>query len=244
MGTEGNDNFIVDCSGSVVITGNGGFDEFTIVRNANTNTTITDFDPDGDVINLSEMEGIGGMGDLRITLGSVVIDLGMSQFVVLLGLTPGDVGERNFVFGGGVEVRSEEGERNEGSVGMVASCVVVMAVLVVGMVGWGRYARRNDVWPFRKVRRPVTELGVESSMEDVCEFFKYDPDSFEFNTMHELTELVWSGRRGEVLHALRQLRRYPDLSNQCSCFRMGVLLDDRREDEEVRRAAVEALKVI
>lgn len=97
VGTSFNEDFIIDSSSDISITGGGGNDQFTVKPNSNTQTTITDFDKDNEKIDLSFFDNINTIDDFTITAGSAMINLEDDQTIRLLNLQPSDITADNFI---------------------------------------------------------------------------------------------------------------------------------------------------
>jgi len=96
-GSSLSENFIINSSGNVTISGGSGADIYTLLPHASTTTTITDFDIKSDRINLSSFN-ILNFEELNITVGSIIINLEENQKMMLLNLTPADINLNNFIF--------------------------------------------------------------------------------------------------------------------------------------------------
>ena len=153
-GTASNENFIINSSSDITITGSGGSDMYTIEPNANVLITVTDFDNSSSLINLKAFN-IYSFGELNITAGSIVITLEDNQIMKLLQLNPGDINANNFVFAppipsmlptGAIDGASSSSTDNN-DVGIITGSTIG-GIALVSMVGYGLYAYIHHFWPF------------------------------------------------------------------------------------------------
>lgn len=143
-GTLFSDNFIINSSVDVVITGGSGADMYTLKPNANVLITVTDFNRSSDVINLQAYD-IHSFDDINITAGSIIITLEENQRMRLVQLSPGDINADNFIFTSSPAVTptpipsSEKQTTSGASTGLSLGAIVGMAIGGTALIVAGSY---------------------------------------------------------------------------------------------------------
>ena len=86
-GSEANEHFVVNAAASTLITGGGGNDDYIMIPHSNVKTTITDFNPVLDIIDLTSFSTVHNINDLDITYTTAtIINLPGNEQILLSNL--------------------------------------------------------------------------------------------------------------------------------------------------------------
>jgi hypothetical protein len=146
----GNGNFIIDSPTNVVVTTGGGADMFTIIPHPGVITTITNFDPSCEIIDLSSFSNIRSINDFTITnKNGAVIMLPHGEGIKLLNLIPEDLSAGNFIFSSpSVKVEEHNDSALELGYGAIAGILSGGALLSASV--YLLYAKSFHHWPFNQ----------------------------------------------------------------------------------------------
>jgi len=158
----GSGNFIIDSPTNAALTTGSGADMFTIMPHAGVVTTITNFDPSCEIIDLSNFAKIHNINDLSITnKNAAIIMLPNGEEIRLLNLQSEDISPGNFVFSPDIH-ENHNGKNEELSYGAVAG-IVTAGILFTAFAGYMVYAKSFHQWPFTQSFIGLSDSEVETS---------------------------------------------------------------------------------